>query len=122
MTAQHIAVHVHKIPRSRDRVRILLDEFRVVMIRDKADLLAVGLVGHVKPKLLRHLPNLILGVFPHRHQRVGKLVLSQVIEGVGLVLRRRRRLFQSISAAWKLLHPGVMARGDIIRANVHAAL
>ena len=80
-----MAFPVHKIALRRHLPRILLNEAGVVVVGDKADLLAVLFMGHLKPQLLRHLPDLLLRVLSHRHQGVGQLILGQIVQGVGLI-------------------------------------
>ena len=122
VAAQDISVQVHKIPRRKLLIRIFINKFRVVIIRDKADLLAVRLGRHLQGNLLCQLTDLLLGVGAHRHQRAGKLLLRQIVERVGLILGLGRRFFQRIAAVWQALNLRVVAGGDVIRPDVHAAL
>ena len=80
------------------QVMIMKTKGGVVVVGDKADLLTVRLVRHGQSRLRRHLPYLLLGVRPHRHQCVGKLRLCQTVEGVSLILFRSHRAANGISA------------------------
>ena len=122
MAAQYRTVCGDEIALLRGFSGSPLNEPRIVLIRDEADLLAVRLMGYPEAQLLRHFPNFILGIGSHRHQCPGKLLLRQVIQGVGLILRRRYRIADGVAAVRQLLHPGVMTGGDIVRADVQAAL
>ena len=92
------------------------------MIRDKTNLLAVRLMGHVQSNLVRHPANLILRVFTDRHKRMGKLMLGQIVQCIRLVLRRCRRFAQGITAVLELLDSGLMAGGNVISPDVHTPL
>ena len=48
-----------------------LYEARVILIRDKTDLLAVRLMGYPEAQLSRDFPDLLLRVSAHRHQASG---------------------------------------------------
>ena len=122
MAPENRAVLRHKITLHRRLPCGPLDKARVILIRHKADLLAVRLVRHPKLQTGREFPDLFLCIGPHRHQRVGKLFLGQIVEGVGLVLGLRHAAAHGEAAVCQPGHPGVVPCGDIVRANLQAAL
>ena len=122
MAPENHAILRHKIPLHRRLPCGPLDKARVILIRHKADLLAVRLVRHPKLQTGREFPDLFLCIGPHRHQRVGKLFLGQIVKGVGLVLGLRHAAAHGEAAVCQPGHPGVVPCGDIVRANLQAAL
>ena len=92
------------------------------MVRNKADFLAVRLIGCLKIQLPGHGADLVLGKFSHRHQGMGELLLRQAEKSIGLILFCCRRFTQSEAAVWKLLNPGVMACGNVVGSNVKTSL
>ena len=91
MTANDRSVCRHKIPRPRHVFCLTLNKARVIIVRNEADFLAVCLVGHLQADILRDLTDLVLGILPHRHKRMGKLLLGQIVQRVGLILCRSSR-------------------------------
>ena len=81
---QHVAGGVHDV--AGLFVSALAQELAVVAGGNKADVLAVGLVGVGKAGVGGQLADFRLGVASHRHQRSGQLLLTHPEEDVGLVL------------------------------------
>ena len=98
--------------------RLSVDKGRIVIVWDKADFLTVRLVRHHKSRFRSHLPDLLLRVRPHRHERMGELFLCETVESVSLILFRRHRVSNGISAVCKPHDPRVVSRGDIIRPDL----
>ena len=64
---------------------VLLQKGGVIPTGDKADVLAVVLAGIDKAVLLGNLPHLLLGQRAQRELNVGKLLLAETGEKIGLV-------------------------------------
>ena len=91
MTADDRAVCRHKIARSRHIFCLALNKSGIVIVRNKTDFLTVCLVGHLQADILRDLTDLVLGILAHRHKRMGKLLLGQIVQRIGLILCRSSR-------------------------------
>ncbi len=74
VVAQDIAVQVHDLARVGSTWAQLLDHRSVVAVRDKAVVLAVGLVRHRQPVLRRQRPRFGLG----RQMAQGKTQVGQL--------------------------------------------
>src|SRR5262249_28540859 len=61
------------------------DEGAVITVRNKADLLAFGLLGHLEPQPYSDLTHLLLAILTERQERVPQLLLGQIKEKVGLI-------------------------------------
>ena len=119
---QHPAVPGDKISRWRYSVRgFPVDKGPVVMVRNKTDLLAVRLLSHREAQFLCNLPDFPLCIRSHRHQRAGKLILGQAVQGISLVFLRCHRIPDGIAPVIQPVHPGIMACGYIIRPQFQAA-
>ena len=122
MAPQDNAVGRHKVPFRRLLSETSLDETRVIIVGDKADLLTVRLVGHRQSRPLSDLPDLILRILPVRHHRPGKLFLGEPVQGIGLILRRGLRHSERIPSFRRSQYPRIVAGGDMVRAELPAAL
>ena len=119
MMPQYPAVLRDKIARSRHLFSgFSINKGGIIIVRHKADLLTVRLMCHRKSRLLCHGTDLVLGVFSHRHQGMGKLILGQIIQRIGLVLRRRNGIADGETAVWQSVDPRIMSRGNIIRTDL----
>ena len=83
--SQHFSGTVHEVSRGIDPAAVRRDKSGVIIIRHKADFLAVRLMGHRQPGPLSHGPDFILGIGAVGHKRPGQLLLGQVVESVGLI-------------------------------------
>ena len=83
----------------------------IVLIRYKADFLAVFFAGNMQADGLSDLPDLFFFIFSCRHQRAGKLFLGKIVQRVGLVLGIRGGAANSETAIVKFPDPGVMPCG-----------
>ncbi len=121
MAPENLSLRRHKIPAPRHPFPGLpLDKGRVVMIRYKAYLLAVRLVGHRKPFPPGNVPYLLFRIFSYRHQRAGQLLLRQTIEGIGLVLLIRHTAAHRIPAFRRPCDPRIVARRNVVRPDPQA--
>ena len=94
---------------------VLLHEFHIIPVGNKADVLAVRLFPVVKALGFGDAAGLLLGHFSQREEGVPQLLLSHGIEDVALILGRIQRLFQEKTAVL-FLDPGVVAGDYIITA------
>ena len=94
----------------------------VVIMRHEADLLAVRLVGDGQLVALRHLARLHLRVVAERHQEVRERLLVEVVERIRLVLVGVDALLEHIAARLVLRDARIVARRDVIRAELHGLL
>ena len=82
---EDVSILVHIISLRKLDTEIFFNKRGIVTVGDKADILAVCLVFHNKVMLCGDFPYLLFGVFSQRHQDVGKLLLSKVVQNVALV-------------------------------------
>ena len=122
MFSEDHAVFVHKVSASRNIGRLALDKSGIIVIRHKADLHAVLLLCHGETTVLGDLSHLILRVITDGHQRLGKLELGQVVERVGLVLRRRHGIADRVTSVRQLADPGIVTGRNIISTDLQTAL
>ena len=114
VAAQHAAVLVHKVPR-RQLCTVLPQELDVIPVGDEADVLTVGLVRHIQPRLPRLLPDGVLVEIPYRQQQVGQLELCELVEHVALVFLPIPASQQPPTARRLIVvYPGVVSRGQIV--------
>lgn len=116
MFAKIFAFQVDEVARCDLVAKVLCEEPGVVIVRNKADLLGVGLATDVGVKAERDLADFFLGVeLAQRHQDVLELVLGKVAEDVGLVLALLFREADDVAAGVReLLDFGVVACSDVI--------
>src|SRR5262249_51019533 len=70
--------HTTWLRRCRGQTRA--HEGAVITVRNKADLLALGLLGHLEPQSDGNLTHLLLAILPERQERVPQLLLGQIKE------------------------------------------
>src|SRR5205823_8613125 len=96
--------------RRRDRDQTRTDEGAVITVRNKADLLALGLLGHLESQPDGDLTYLLLAILPERQERVLQLLLGQIKEKVGLIFPGIAAPSNVIPSPGVLPHRGVMSR------------
>ena len=89
--SQNIAVFIHKIAFRHLNSRCPFNVRCMVIVRDKAYLLAIRLVRHQQPDICSNLPYLWLSIIATRHKRVCKLFLRKIVQRIGLILSVRNR-------------------------------
>ena len=100
---QDIALCVHKIAGRTLNAAVALDEARVVAVRNKADVLAVVLLGIVKTALGSDLSGLGLILVAEWKLHVSKLLLCQNIEHITLILGRVERFQKKVAAPLRII-------------------
>src|SRR5579872_248283 len=75
-----------------------VDEAGVIAIGDKADFLAIGLLGHWQTQLARKRPHFWLSELAQRELRSRQLLLLEAEQEIGLVLGRVDTLAHLIAA------------------------
>ena len=100
---QDIALCVHKIAGRALNAAVALDEAGIVAVRNKADILAVVLLGIVKAALRSDLSGLGLVLVAERKLHVGQLLLGQNIEHITLILGRVKRLQKEVAAPLRII-------------------
>src|SRR4029450_2271578 len=95
--------------RRRARGKTRADEGAVITVRNKADLLALGLLGHLEPQPDGNLTHLLLAIRPERQERVPQLPLGQIKEKVGLIFSRIASPSNIVPPPLVLPHRGVMS-------------
>lgn len=88
------------------------------MIRYKTDILTVMLCGNRKSDLLCNLADMWLIVIAHRHKRMGKLLLRQIVKCIGLILCRCDGIADRIAAIRQLHDTRIVSGGNIIRTDL----
>ena len=86
--AEDFTFFVNEVARFGSLSGVLLDEGRIVTVRNEADILAVRFVSIDEALLLRDLTDFFLGVGTEREECVGKLILSHGVEHIALILGR----------------------------------
>ena len=105
------------------RRRVLVDEARVVVVRDEADLLAVRLVGDRQPRAARVLADGVLRAIADREDGARELLLRQREQEVRLILRRVDAALQQVAAGRRVaLDARVVAGRDRVGAEAARAL
>ncbi len=101
-------------------VDTVLQEPRVVVVRDEADLVGVRLVGYVvEAELRRHLADLRLLVRAKGEDRAGEVLLRQAPERVALVLVAVEPTAQEVAVPFVVVTDvGVVARGDVLAVQI----
>ncbi len=122
VTADYFTGRIYEIAGHIRMISVRTDKRSIVMIGNKADLLAVRLMRHRKAGFFGDPPDLIFFIFPDGHQRVRQLLLRQIIQSVGLVFSGRYGRGDSISALRCFPDPCIMAGRDIIRAQCKRAV
>src|SRR5262245_1586140 len=120
--AEPVPVLVDDGSGARDRRLFPLDEHRVIAIRNEADLLTVGLLGHGQAETTCLSAYLGLGKRPNREHSTRELILCQRKEEVGLILLGIRAALQQPSPVHIALHTSVMAGRDVLGAEASSAL
>ena len=118
VSSQHIPLPVHEISFGNLPLLVPADKFRVVSVRNEADLLAVRFLCHGDPGFPGHFTDLILFVGTHRHQRMGQLLLGQTVKGVGLILGGSGRPAQGVPAVFQTVDSRVVTGGDGVRPQI----
>src|SRR5262245_872139 len=85
-------------------------EGAVITVRNKTDLLAFGLLGHLEPQPYGDLTHLLLAIFTERQERVPQLRLGQIKEEVGLIFLRIASPSNVVPPTLVLPHGCVMSR------------
>ena len=117
MSAQHLSVRRHKISRPRNRILCFsVNKPCIIIVRNKADFLTVRFCSHRQTIGPGHSAHRFFIICSQRHQRVGELLLCQLIQCIGLILCRPRHT-QCIPAIGKPHNLPVMSCGNIIRAD-----
>ncbi len=112
----------HKIPRRRNPSRRPpVDKGSIVIVRHKAYFLTVRLLCHGQPRLLRHPAYIRLLIFPHGHQRMGQLMLRQIVQGIGLILSGCHGPANGIPSVLQPCDSGIMPRGNKVRPHGKAS-
>ena len=93
MLAKHRAILCHKLSVRKFFSTIPLNKGCIIPVGHKTDILTVRLVGIDKIHFIRNLTDLRFAVIAKWKQRVGKLLLCQVVEHIALVLRLIQSLF-----------------------------
>ena len=88
------------------------------MIRHKTDILTVMLCGNWKSNLLCDLADMWLIIIAHRHKRMGKLLLRQIVKCIGLILCRCDGITDRVTPVCKLHDACIMPGGNIIRTDL----
>ena len=122
MFSEDHTIFIHKVSAFRNTFGFPLDKSGIIIIRNKADLHAVLLLCHGETTVLGDLSHLILRVITDGHQRLGKLELGQVVERVGLVLRRRHGIADRVTSVRQLADPGIVTGRNIISTDLQTAL
>ena len=77
---------------------------------------------HRKSRFLRNFTHSCLLIFTDRHQCVPQLLLRQIIQRIGLILRCSNRTADRISSVRKLINSCIMTGCDIICTDLQTAL
>ena len=120
--AEHMAFRVDDVARMQASGVLRAQVCLVVIMRHKADLLAVRLVGDGQLVALRQLARLHLRVVAERHQEVRKRLLVEVVERVRLVLVCVDALLEHIAARLILPDARIVARRNVFRTELHRLL
>src|SRR5215475_12961232 len=100
--------HASWLRRCRGHTRA--DEGAVIAVRNKADLLTLGLLGHLEPQPYGDLTHLLLAILPERQERVPQLLLGQIKEKIGLIFLRIASPSNVVPPPLILPHGCVMSR------------
>ena len=92
-----------------------LNNFGIVAVRHKANILAVGLFCVDKAAFLRNFSRFLLAHSAKRKQRAGKLLLRHGIKHIALVFCRVNRFFKQVFATL-LLNSGIVTGGNMVAA------
>ena len=115
---QDIALRIHEIAGRTLRAAVALDKAGVVAVRNKADILAVVLLGIPKTALRGDLTGLVLILVAERELNVSQLLLRQNIEHITLILGRVERLQKEVAAPLRIIFcPSVVAGCQNIAAQ-----
>lgn len=118
MAAQRLSVFVNDLTRLQTGWVMGLDEGVIIVVGDKADLLAFRLLGYGQGKFGRQLSHLGLGVVPQGKVDMVKDFLGKLVEHIGLVFLPVNGPDQSAAAPFVRNNAGVVAGGDMVAAKV----
>ena len=86
MPSDHMSVQIEKISVREVHPAVPFEESDIITVRHKANILTVVLAGSNESVILRQLTHFCLGKSSHRKEYVGKLLLTQHIKKIGLIL------------------------------------
>ena len=116
MTPKHPALPVYNIARPQTG-RILLSQIGLIVImRHKADLLAVRFVSYWQLKLLSQLTSVNLRHAAQRQQKMFQGLLIQMIQGIRLILMCINAFFQKRTSILRLLNACIVTCSQIVCA------
>ena len=119
MASDHVAVAPHNVARCSGMSAAALDIARVVAVRDKADILALGLLGVDEVLLGGNAAHVALFVQSgQRKDRACQALLCERIQKVALVLFGVLAAVQLPGAVGRLTRFGVMSRCDVVAAHI----
>ena len=115
MSSEYFSIRRHKISGRRHKFSTLfINKSRIIIIRDKTNLHAVFFVCDHQPDLLCNLADLVLMIISDRHECSRQLRLRQIVKCISLVFLGGDRIFDRITAIWKLLNPCIMSGRNVI--------
>ena len=116
---QDISIPVYKIAGPRMFPGIFLNKRSVISIGNKTDILAFRLIRVDKSLFLGNPADLRFRIAAKGKKRMGKLILIHGIKNIALVLGGIQTFFKKISSGIRiLLNTGIVAAGDILRAQL----
>ena len=101
-------------PRQIFRAVFPLQKCFIIPIRHKTDVLAVSLIGNCQSDRACDHTHLFLLVSPHRHKRMLQLLLSQIVQHIGLILALCLGPEYRIPALIRPAYTGIMPGRDIV--------
>ena len=121
MSAKYFPIFGYKISRWWYKISTLfINKSCIIIIRDKTNLHAVFFVCDHQPDLLCDLADLILMIISDRHECSRQLRLRQIVKCISLVFLGGDRIFDRITAIWKLLNSCVVSGRNVICTNSKA--
>ena len=119
--AQTVSILVHKVSLPGDGAvsfaSVFLDKVSVMTVGHEADLLGIGLLSHRQLRLKGDPADLILGVVTQRHQSPLQLFLGELVEHIGLILRRVNCSFYGKASVGQMHNMGVVTGGNQVRLH-----
>ena len=123
VTPDHAAVAPHNVAWLGGMSAAALDIARVVAVRDKADILALGLLGVYEALLGGNAAHVALFVQPsQRKDRACQTLLRERIQKVALVLLGVLAAVQLPGAVGRLARFGVVTCGDVVAAHIECRI
>ena len=104
MGADNISAAVDKVTAGVAFSGIALKKRLVIPVRNKTNILRIPLFRVDKTLLLRNRTYLVLGKSSKREVNVRKLLLSQRVEKIALILGAVLRLIQQVSACFFMIY------------------